>query len=97
MPHLGGVPMNLAHKLLNNPGLIALTVVDEQKEIAAVNGFTMPNHNPECKHKHLLLRFAHMQRGYGHIKPVLMFHVMNPGNHFETTLSMDGVRRWKLI
>lgn len=100
----------MAKSILANQGLVALTTEDERQEInsvefgvvaiqannhSVVNGFTMPNHNPACKEKHLLLRFAHWQRMYGILPDQPMFHVMSHGP--QTTLSMAGLKDWGFI
>lgn len=74
---------NLAHKLLNNQGLIALTVLDEQKELTAVG-----------KRK---IKFAFFQSDFegGRIP---YWHVMDPTSpSYQSTLSMEGLREWGII
>ncbi len=74
---------NLAHKLLDNQGLIALTVVDEQKELRQIG-----------RHK---IKFAFFQKDFeGGLIPY--WHVVDPTSpSFMSTLSIEGLREWNII
>ncbi len=77
--------MSLAKRLLNNPGLIALTVLDEQKELAAVA--------PKPRR----IKFAFMQRTLdGGSIPFWHVDWKSP-SEFGTTLSMDGLKQWGIL
>lgn len=92
--------MSAARDALNRRAAFEfITVEAERKEVDVVlngqkNGFTMPNHNPDCTTKHLLLRFAYWQKGYGTVPDLPYFHVMSD---FETTLSIEGLKNWGYI
>lgn len=74
--------MSLTKKLLNNPGLVALTVEAEQKEIAVVKR---------------RIKFAFFQPMLDGTK-VPFWHVnwVSP-TEFGTTLSMQGLKDWKIL
>ncbi len=75
---------NLAHKLLDNPGLIALTVLDEQKEVIA----TLPFRK---------IKFAFFQDDFQGGK-IAYWHVMDPKSpSFMSTLSFEGLKDWGII
>lgn len=75
---------NLARVLLNNPGLIALTVIEEQQEIVA----------PLRSRK---IKFAFFQSDF-HGGRIPYWHVMDPSSKsYQSTLSMQGLREWKVI
>lgn len=85
--------MNLTHTLLNNPGLIALTVEAEQKEFAILP--TAACIAAQARgHK---IVFAHFQSDFcgGRIP---FWHVVDPKHpSCGSTLSLDGLREWKVI
>lgn len=76
--------MNLAKKLLNNPGLIALTVAEEKREIVAA---IRPRR----------IKFAFFQFDMQGNK-IPFWHVdYKTPDDFGTTLSMQGLREWGII
>jgi hypothetical protein len=85
--------------MTSNLGLLALTTEDEFKEVSAVGQFTAPNHDPNCKTDHLVLKFAYQMMGF------LNWHVIRhsaskkaPTFKFaQSTLSMEGLKDWGLI
>lgn len=85
---------------ITNQGLKALTVPEEQKEIEVVeikeSLFSAPNHDPNCKADHLLLRYAFSMSvpDQGRIP---FWHVLSAGRSFHSTLSMMGLHDWGLI
>lgn len=75
--------MTLARRLLNNEGFVALTVPEERKETINVG-----------KRK---IRFAFFQSNFegGRIP---YWHVIDPSSQsYMSTLSMEGLREWKII
>ncbi len=78
--------MNLAKKLLNNPGFIALTVKDEQNELLAVT----KTHTRKIK-------FAFFQSDFRGGK-IPYWHVVDSASKsYQSTLSMQGLREWGII
>lgn len=80
--------------LVTDSELAEVTVVLQPSKTS--NPFNSPNHDPACTHKHLLLRFAFLQR-IAKDKVIPFFHVMNEGRHHHSTLSIDGLKEWELI
>lgn len=89
---------------ITNKALKFLTAETEQEELSALgtapalkcNPFTAPNHDPECKRNHLVLRFAYNMCGFDN------WHVLKHQNpkytpECTTTLSMRGLREWGFI
>lgn len=96
----GGV-MNLTKKLLNNPGLVALTVQEEQKELTSLV-FGAVASSPAVKmamaesrgHKIVFAFFQDNFQG-GQIP---YWHVTNPlSKSYQSTLSMEGLRQWGVL
>lgn len=78
--------MNLTRRLLNNPGLIALTVDEEKKEISVL----------PSRHFRKIV-FAHFQSDFqgGRIP---YWHVMDPTSQsYHSTLSMQGLKEWGIL
>lgn len=77
---------SLSRKLLNNPGLIALTVDGERKEL-----FSLFHGGPYKVRPHKIV-FAHFQkRSDGSKLP--FWHVIDTTNKsYQSTLSMEGLR-----
>lgn len=76
--------MSLAKRLLNNPGLIALTVLEEQAELKAVGKFRK-------------IKFAFFQEDFkgGRIP---YWHVTDPkSKSFGSTLSIKGLKEWGIL
>lgn len=96
---------------VTNEGLKALTVESEQIELQVIGTkpsmqcapFEAPNHNPECKVKHLLLRYAYTMPAYKDKVPALPnWHVLQHSNpkyspDSKTTLSMRGLKEWGFV
>ncbi len=73
--------MSLAKKLLNNPGLIALTVDEEKKEILSA---VRPRK----------IKFAFFQTDLSGTK-IPFWHVdYKSPSEFGTTLSLKGLKQW---
>ena len=75
---------SLAKRLLNNPGLVALTVLEEQQEIAVTQ--------PKRK-----IKFAFFQKllDGGQIP---MWNVEDPTHKsYKSTLSMEGLKDWGVL
>lgn len=69
--------------LLHNPGLLALTVEDEQKEISVV--------------RPRKIKFAFFQED-SHGGRIPYWHVLDPlSRSFHSTLSIQGLREWRVI
>jgi hypothetical protein len=76
--------MNLARTLLNNPGLLALTVSDERKEIVAA----LPRRR---------IKFAFFQDDFQGGR-IAYWHVMDPSSKsYQSTLSMQGLKDWGVL
>lgn len=58
--------------------------------------FSMPNHDPNCKCEHLLLRYAFQQKWPG-FPSVNYWHVMSEGRSKHSTLSIEGLKEWGLM
>lgn len=69
----------------------------EFTKLIADEAFTAPNHDPNCKRQHLLLRYAFIQRGFGFTPDAHFWHVLTPGPSFHSTLSIKGLHDWGLI
>lgn len=75
---------SLARKLLSNPGLIALTVLDEQKEFVVLSPYRK-------------IKFAFFQSDFAGGK-IPYWHVMDPkSKSFMSTLSMEGLKLWGIL
>ena len=83
---------SLAKTLLNNPGLRALTVPEEQREILSAQfGASAYKVRP---HK---IKFAHFQSDFqgGRIP---YWHVIDPSSKsYHSTLSMQGLKEWGVL
>ena len=76
---------NLARRLINNPGLIALTVLEEQEEIMVVPKFRK-------------IKFAHFQKIPFSNEQIPFWHVMDPAHKsYKSTLSMEGLKQWGVL
>lgn len=76
---------SLARRLLNNPGLIALTVLDEQNEIAIVT--------KTAKGMRSRIKFAFFQKTLDGGK-IPYWHVnWKSPSDFGTTLAIEGLRQ----
>lgn len=91
---------NLARKILNNSGLIGLTTPDEQKEIELV-AFGSPHsldsriRVAELKKRKII--FAYFQDDFKGGK-IAYWHCTNPfSKSYKSTLSMEGLRQWKVL
>ncbi len=86
--------------LLDNPGLQALTAIDEKAEIKLIT--FGQSHSLESRIKAAVLRkrkiiFAFFQDDFqgGRIP---YWHVTNPGSkNYQSTLSMEGLKEWKVL
>lgn len=80
-----------------NAGLVALTVESERNEIKVVtNQFVEKHHSPTCAGNHPRIVFGFWQKDLeGRSTPY--WHVMNPGRSYHSSLSMRGLRDWKVI
>jgi hypothetical protein len=97
----------------SNAGLRALTTSKERKEIRAISlsdrmSATMPqkasnspfeglNHSKTCNVPHLRLKAAFKQKGYKHVPATWYWHVLSEGQSKHSTLSIEGLKEWKLI
>lgn len=82
----------LARRLLNNPGLLALTVPEEQREIRFA-AFVGSAHRVR-PHK---IKFAHFQSDFkgGRIP---YWHVLDSTSpSYQSTLSMEGLKTWGVL
>ena len=93
--------------ITNNAGLRALTTSQERKEIRAVfptmplkassNAFEGLNHDKACKIAHLRLKAAFIQKGWEGVPDTQYWHVLSEGPSKHSTLSMEGLKQWKLL
>jgi hypothetical protein len=75
--------------------------------VVTCNQFSTPNHDPNCKREHLRLKYAFVQPGFmstdektGTCKifeGAHFWHVMSDGPFHHSTLSMQGLKEWKLL
>lgn len=88
----GGLQMNLTKTLLNNPGLRALTLPSEQKEITAMSFGVAA----KAARKRRIV-FAHMQSDFqGGFIPY--WHVVDSKHpSYMSTLSMEGLYLWHVL
>lgn len=85
--------MGLARKLLNNPGLIALTLDDEKNEIRSVL-FGADAARISYRRR---IKFAFFQSDFRGGR-VPMWHVVDPlHKSYQSTLSMEGLRDWGVL
>jgi hypothetical protein len=84
--------MSLANKLLNNPGLIALTVEDERNELR----FAQFVGSPYVVRPHKI-KFGHFQDDFqgGRIP---YWHVVDKTHKsYQSTLSWEGLKQWGVL
>ncbi len=79
--------------------LTDLATTGEVAEATAVtcNLFRTPNHDHSCRKEHLRLKFAFIQPSFGDFPATHFWHVMSDGPFHHSTLSMQGLKEWKLL
>lgn len=90
---------SLARTLLNNPGLIALTVPEERLEIyhAAASKIMSEASNLTFKGQVRLKRT--FTQAFPGIRPLRFWRVISPAAHpnYGSDLSVQGLRQWGII
>lgn len=81
-------------------GFVALTTPDERKELGCIRPFgsewTSRNHNPRCTENHPRVVFAFWQKDFQGGK-VAYWHVLHNSPFHHSTLSMQGLKEYRLL
>lgn len=73
-----------------------LATPEEVQETQAVGQFKLLHHNPNCTFTHPLLKYAFQQK-WPNNPSVHYWHVMSEGKSKHSTLSMEGLKEWRII
>lgn len=92
---------SLARVLLNNPGLLALTVPEEQQELAAVatSVSTINGKASISSFKGRTLLKRTFNQSFPGIRPLRFWRVIGPASHpnLNSDLSIQGLKEWGII